>query len=142
MSVVSQTPDSRCLPPAVARSNVWGTITRGRRARRVPAAIAFTQPLGPAGEHIRPSKARIANCVGQGWRFIVRVPSLSLWCWIFGHDDLIKRAPDRMFLECFECGRTTRGWSLRAAAPRRRRRDQDRARRPPSIGVDSLGRAA
>jgi hypothetical protein len=27
-----------------------------------------------------------------------------------GHEDWIRRTPDRLYLECFECGRETRGW--------------------------------
>jgi hypothetical protein len=27
-----------------------------------------------------------------------------------GHDDWIRRTPDRLYLECFECGRETQGW--------------------------------
>jgi hypothetical protein len=36
---------------------------------------------------------------------------LSLKCWVVGHEDLIRRAPDRLYLECFECGRETHGWT-------------------------------
>ena len=27
-----------------------------------------------------------------------------------GHDDWIRRTPDRLYLECLECGRETQGW--------------------------------
>jgi hypothetical protein len=27
-----------------------------------------------------------------------------------GHEDWIRRTPDRLYLECFECGRQTQGW--------------------------------
>ena len=37
---------------------------------------------------------------------------VSLRCLLFGHDDLVRRAAGRMFLECAECGRETRGWSV------------------------------
>lgn len=37
---------------------------------------------------------------------------LSLTCWFQGHDDWIRRAPDRMYLECFQCGRETQGWTI------------------------------
>ena len=36
---------------------------------------------------------------------------LSLTCWFLGHDDWIRRGPDRLYLECFECGRETLGWT-------------------------------
>lgn len=36
--------------------------------------------------------------------------SLSLKCWFLGHEDWIRRTPDRLYLECFECGRETQGW--------------------------------
>jgi hypothetical protein len=35
---------------------------------------------------------------------------VPLKCWFIGHDDLIRRAPGRLYLECFECGRETHGW--------------------------------
>jgi len=38
---------------------------------------------------------------------------LSMKCWFLGHDDWIRRGPDRLYLECFECGRETRGWPAR-----------------------------
>jgi hypothetical protein len=50
---------------------------------------------------------------------------LSLKCLFWGHEDWIRRTSDRLYLECFECGRETRGWttgrshqSNRAAAGR------------------------
>ena len=36
---------------------------------------------------------------------------LSLKCWFMGHEDWIRRTPDRVYLECFECGRETQGWA-------------------------------
>ena len=36
---------------------------------------------------------------------------LSLKCCLQGHDDWIRRAPDRLYLECFQCGRETQGWT-------------------------------
>jgi hypothetical protein len=39
-----------------------------------------------------------------------RLRRLSLKCWFMGHDDWIRRTPDRLYLECFECGRETSGW--------------------------------
>jgi len=38
--------------------------------------------------------------------------SFSLWCLIFGHDDMMVRAPERLWLRCDHCGRDTPGWSL------------------------------
>ena len=35
---------------------------------------------------------------------------LSLRCLFWGHEDWIRRTSDRVYLECFECGRETRGW--------------------------------
>ena len=40
----------------------------------------------------------------------LRLRRLSLKCWFMGHDDWIRRTPDRLYLECFECGRETQGW--------------------------------
>jgi hypothetical protein len=35
-----------------------------------------------------------------------------LACVIFGHDDLVRRGAGRMYLECAQCGRMTRGWTM------------------------------
>jgi hypothetical protein len=37
----------------------------------------------------------------------------SLKCCFMGHEDWIRRTPDRLYLECFECGRETHGWTTR-----------------------------
>jgi hypothetical protein len=42
------------------------------------------------------------------WKFRWR---LSLKCWFIGHEDWIRRTPDRLYLKCFECGRETQGWA-------------------------------
>lgn len=34
----------------------------------------------------------------------------SVRCAVAGHDDRISRTPHRLALQCFDCGRTTRGW--------------------------------
>lgn len=36
---------------------------------------------------------------------------LSLKWFVLGHEDWIRRTSDRLYLECFECGRETRGWT-------------------------------
>jgi hypothetical protein len=43
-------------------------------------------------------------------RFEVR-RGLSLRCWIFGHEDWVRRVPGRLYLECLDCGRETPGWT-------------------------------
>jgi hypothetical protein len=35
----------------------------------------------------------------------------SLKCWIFGHEDWVRRVPGRLYLECLDCGRQTPGWT-------------------------------
>lgn len=40
-----------------------------------------------------------------------RLP-FSLRCLLFGHDDLVRRSPDRLYLQCADCGRETPGWPL------------------------------
>ena len=35
----------------------------------------------------------------------------SLRCWILGHEDWVRRAPGRLYLECLDCGRETPGWT-------------------------------
>lgn len=42
---------------------------------------------------------------------------LSLRCWIFGHDDHMRRAPGRLYLECLDCGRETPGWTTARNQP-------------------------
>ena len=59
--------------------------------------------------------AGIAGAIWSGTsrvtlRFDVR-RGLSLRCWVFGHDDWIRRVPGRLYLECFDCGRETPGWT-------------------------------
>jgi hypothetical protein len=42
----------------------------------------------------------------------MRLRRLSVRCLLMGHADLIRRESDRMYVECSECGRATRGWTL------------------------------
>jgi hypothetical protein len=35
---------------------------------------------------------------------------LSLRCWLSGHEDFVRTAAGRLYLECMECGRQTTGW--------------------------------
>jgi hypothetical protein len=44
--------------------------------------------------------------------------AVRLRCLLAGHDDRLKRLPNRLFLRCEECGRVTRGWTIAANAPR------------------------
>jgi hypothetical protein len=37
---------------------------------------------------------------------------VSCYCFLMGHDDLIRREGDRIYLECCDCGRETHGWTL------------------------------
>jgi hypothetical protein len=36
----------------------------------------------------------------------------GLNCVLWGHEDTVRREPGRVYLECFDCGRTTEGWQL------------------------------
>lgn len=45
-----------------------------------------------------------------GTRFDVK-RGLSLRCLFFGHEDLVRRVPGRLYLECLDCGRQTPGWT-------------------------------
>jgi hypothetical protein len=36
----------------------------------------------------------------------------SVGCLILGHDDMMVRAPDRLWLRCQHCGRDTPGWTI------------------------------
>ena len=35
---------------------------------------------------------------------------LSLRCWLSRHEDFVRSAAGRLYLECMECGRQTKGW--------------------------------
>lgn len=37
-------------------------------------------------------------------------------CLMLGHDDRIRRVQGRMYMECAECGRETKGWLLKGDA--------------------------
>ena len=37
---------------------------------------------------------------------------LSMRCLLMGHEDVIRRDSGRMYLECFDCGRATCGWTV------------------------------
>lgn len=66
----------------------------------------------------------VAGIVGALWsetstvslRFNVK-RGLSLRCWIFGHDDWVRREPGRLYLECLDCGRETPGWTTSRNQP-------------------------
>ena len=49
----------------------------------------------------------------------MRIHGLSLQCLMLGHDDRIGRSSGRMYLECAECGRETRGWDLADGAAKK-----------------------
>jgi hypothetical protein len=60
----------------------------------------------------------LAGIAGAIWSETSRVTlrfnvkrGLSLRCWIFGHEDWVRRAPGRLYLECLDCGRETAGWT-------------------------------
>src|SRR5689334_16470890 len=70
---------------------------------------------------------------GRGASFALFVRDMAdqarrnLWAWVgcllLGHDDMMVRAPGRLWLRCTDCGRDTRGWHLaRAEAPTHRER--------------------
>lgn len=37
---------------------------------------------------------------------------VSFRCWLLGHEDFLRCAHDRLYLECIECGRETKGWPI------------------------------
>ena len=60
----------------------------------------------------------LVAAAGAIWTHMTQVPvrlnigrRLSLKCLFLGHEDWIRRTSDRLYLECFECGRETRGWT-------------------------------
>lgn len=46
----------------------------------------------------------------------------SLKCLMLGHEDRMRWAPGRMYLECADCGRQTPGWVLTSRRDEARRR--------------------
>ena len=63
----------------------------------------------------------------------MRFGRFSIGCLLLGHDDLIRREPDRMYLECCECGRTTPGWTLTHSRRQAVSDVKDAARRAPEF---------
>jgi hypothetical protein len=63
----------------------------------------------------------LAAVAGTVWtqlpQVALRLRRLSLKCWFMGHDDWIRRTPDRLYLEYFECGRETQGWATGKGRP-------------------------
>ena len=62
-------------------------------------------------------KTTVLAVAGAMWIQVLQVTlrwksrrRLSLTCWFMGHEDWIRRTPDRLYLQCFECGRETHGW--------------------------------
>ena len=60
----------------------------------------------------------LAGIAGAIWSGTSRITlrfdvkrGLSLRCWIFGHEDWVRRVPGRLYLECLDCGRETPGWT-------------------------------
>ena len=37
---------------------------------------------------------------------------VSFRCWLLGHEDFVRCTHDRLYLECIECGRETKGWPI------------------------------
>ena len=37
---------------------------------------------------------------------------VSFKCWLLGHEDFVRGAQGRLYLECIECGRETPGWRI------------------------------
>jgi hypothetical protein len=68
----------------------------------------------------------LAAVAGAMWtqmpQVSLRLRRLSLKCWFMGHDDWIRRTPDRLYLEWFECGRETPGWLTKNHSVHRSRR--------------------
>jgi hypothetical protein len=54
----------------------------------------------------------------------------SLRCWLFGHDDVIRRDAGRMYVECCDCGRASAGITI----------GPDRVRRVPRATPVTAGR--
>jgi hypothetical protein len=59
----------------------------------------------------------------------------SMRCLLIGHDDLIRRECNRMYLECCDCRRTTRGWTLGAGRRRAFPPVSDARRGEPAFAV-------
>ena len=60
----------------------------------------------------------LAGIAGAIWSGTSRITlrfdvkrGLSLRCWLFGHEDWVRRVPGRLYLDCLDCGRETPGWT-------------------------------
>lgn len=63
--------------------------------------------------------ATVAHLVIASWSDVPKarvrlnvMRGLSFRCWFFGHEDWVRCAPGRLYLECIECGRETPGWRI------------------------------
>ena len=71
------------------------------------------------GIDVRSRVRTLADVARQLWSGTPKVITLrlnaarrvSFRCWFLGHEDWVRRAPGRLYLECFECGRKTPGWT-------------------------------
>jgi hypothetical protein len=56
--------------------------------------------------------AYVPSTTGEGGIHQMKLRWVSFRCFLMGHDDLIRREGDRIYLECRDCGRETRGWTV------------------------------
>ena len=92
----------------------------------------------------------LAVAAGAMWTQMPRVTlrwnsrwRLSLKCWFMGHEDWIRRTPERLYLECFECVRETQGWKQEdQASPRLVRSQSTQSLTPRRADQDDVTIAA
>lgn len=83
--------------------NAWRGSTEmpGRWARRSASILRVVCSAGATVRHLA-----------------VDLAVVRMHCLIVGHDDGVAREPNRLFLRCGECGRSTRGWAIASSVPR------------------------
>ena len=70
----------------------------------MPSRLLKTTVLAVAAGAMWTRMPRVTLRWNSRWR-------LSLKCWFMGHEGWIRGTPERLYLECFECGRETQRWT-------------------------------
>lgn len=87
------------------------------------SASSHTCRQDPCFERLGGLEQRVRGLVrGLQERIPRRLRAFSIRCLLMGHDDLVRRESERMYLECTDCGRATRGWMLGRGRQRTSRR--------------------
>ena len=105
--------------------------TTGRQLRHLIGAAIHPPTRSPEnvdGQEGRNHAALLAVSTSRSSHHRVNHPHHRLWpgpslmtemrfhlclrCWVSGHEDFVRTAAGRLYLECMECGRQTTGWRI------------------------------